>query len=194
MDTTAGDVTILLREWGAGSRDALDRLVPIVYDHLRSAAHARLRNEQARSLITTELVHEAWLRLADLHTARFRDRAHFLAMAARVMRRLLVEHARARRALKRGAGAILVTLDDALLEVPLVSDDEAELVSALDAAFAQLEQLDERQARILEQRYFGGLSLEETAEAAGISLATVKRELRFGRAWLATVLNAQSAA
>jgi len=191
MDATAGDVTILLREWGAGSRDALDRLVPIVYDELRCLARARLRNEQARPLKTTELVHEAWLRLADLRSARFHDRAHFLAMAARMMRRLLVEHARARHALKRGGGAIAVTLDDVLAEEPIMDDAEAERIAALDAALVRLEEVDPRQARILEQRYFGGLSLEETAEAVGVSLATVKRELRFGRAWLATALGAE---
>lgn len=191
MDATAGDVTILLREWGAGSRDALDRLVPIVYDELRCLARARLRNEQARPLKTTELVHEAWLRLADLRSACFHDRAHFLAMAARMMRRLLVEHARARHALKRGGGAIAVTLDDVLAEEPIMDDAEAERIAALDAALVRLEEVDPRQARILEQRYFGGLSLEETAEAVGVSLATVKRELRFGRAWLATALGAE---
>src|SRR5690606_6397213 len=139
MDATAGDVTILLREWGAGSRDALDRLVPIVYDELRCLARARLRNEQARPLKTTELVHEAWLRLADLRSARFHDRAHFLAMAARMMRRLLVEHARARHALKRGGGAIAVTLDDVLAEEPIMDDAEAERIAALDAALVRLE-------------------------------------------------------
>jgi RNA polymerase sigma factor (TIGR02999 family) len=185
----AGDVTLLLREWGDGSRDALDRLVPLLYAHLRDLAHRRLRNEHALSLNTTALVHEAYIRLVDLHTARFRDRAHFLAMAARVMRRLLVDHARARTAVKRGGGMTAVELADDLV----VTAEQARAVTELDTALARLESLDPRQALILEQRFFGGLSLAETAEATGVSLATVKRELRFARAWLARELGDEAA-
>ena len=189
MDPGAGEVTVLLREWGDGSREALDRLVPLLYDQLHSLAHYRLRGEVTPpTLNTTALVHEAYLRLVDVHTARFRDRAHFLAMAARVMRRLLVDHARARRAARRGGGAVPVDLE--VGDELLVSASQAEWIAELDEALERLARVDERQSRILEQRYFGGLSLEETAEAVGVSLATVKRELRFARAWLAAELHA----
>jgi RNA polymerase sigma factor (TIGR02999 family) len=181
----AGEVTGLLRAWGDGDHDALDRLVPLVYAHLRDLAHRHLVGEPGFiSVNTTALVHEAYIRLVGIHSARFRDRAHFLAMASRSMRRILVDHARARTAAKRGAGAVVVDLREDLM----VSDVQTAAVTELDAALVRLEALDERQARILEQRYFGGLSLEETAEATGVSLATVKRELRFARAWLAAEL------
>ena len=186
----AGDVTLLLREWGDGDRDALDRLVPLLYGHLLDMARRRLSGEHGPvSVNTTALVHEAYIRLVDVKTARFRDRAHFLAMASRVMRRVLVDHARARSAAKRGAGAIAVELRDDLL----VGEAQARPLTELDDALKRLEEVDERQARILEQRYFGGLSLEETAEAIGVSLATVKRELRFARAWLADELGGTDA-
>ena len=190
MDPGPGEVTVLLREWGDGSRQALDRLVPLLYGQLHQLAHRRLHREATPpSLNTTALVHEAYLRLVDVRTARFRDRAHFLAMAARVMRRLLVDHARARRAAKRGAGAVAVELDSDLPESLLVTAEQADAIAELDDALQRLARVDERQSRILEQRYFGGLSLEETAEAVGLSLATVKRELRFARAWLAAELS-----
>jgi RNA polymerase sigma factor (TIGR02999 family) len=190
MQPSAGDVSVLLRAWGDGDRAALDRLVPLVYEELRDVAHRRLRGEDTmRSVDTTALVHEAYLRLVDVRTARFRDRAHFLAMASRVMRRILVDHVRARRAAKRGAGAAHVELTDDLQ----LSDEQAAAIHELDMALQRLEAIDERQGRILEQRYFGGLSLEETAEAVGVSLATVKRELRFARAWLANELGAEAA-
>lgn len=182
---SAGEVTGLLRAWSDGDRDALDRLVPIVYAHLRELAHRRLLGEPGFvSVNTTALVHEAYIRLVGIRSARFRDRAHFLAMASRAMRRILVDHARARGAAKRGGGTVAVDLRDDLL----ADEGPATAVTELDAALERLETLDERQARILEQRYFGGLSLEETAEATGVSLATVKRELRFARAWLAAEL------
>jgi RNA polymerase sigma factor (TIGR02999 family) len=184
---SSGEVTGLLRAWGDGDRGAFERLVPLVYAHLRDLAHLRLLGEPAgASVNTTALVHEAYMRLVGIHSTRFRDRAHFLAMASRAMRRILVDHARARMAAKRGDGAIAVDLRDDLL----VDDGRTAAVTELDAALVRLETLDERQARILEQRYFGGLSLEETAEATGVSLATVKRELRFARAWLAAELGA----
>jgi len=184
------DVTELLQRWGEGDRDALDQLVPRVYEHLRRVAHHRLRHEDTSpSLNTTALVHEAYFKLVDLRRARFRDRAHFLAMASRVMRRLLIDHARARRAARRGGGAGAVELTEALS----VSDSQADALAELDDALNRLEQVDARQSAILEQRFFGGLSLEETAEAVGVSLATVKRDLRFARAWLAAELGAEIA-
>ena len=181
------DVTRLLRRWSEGDREALDELVPLVYAELRKLAHHRLRAESAhRSVNTTGLVHDAYLKLIGVQSPQFRGRAHFLAMASRVMRRLLVDQARARRAAKRGGAAVPVELDEALY----VSDSQAEAFTALDEALTRLEALDPRQGQIVEQRYFGGLSLEETAEAIGVSLATVKRELRFAHAWLAEELGA----
>jgi RNA polymerase sigma factor (TIGR02999 family) len=180
------DVTRLLREWSQGDQEALNQLVPLMYAELRQLAHHRLRGEPAnRALNTTGLVHDAYLKLVDVRHAHFHDRSHFLAMASRVMRRLLVDQARARRAAKRGGGVDAVGLDEALV----VSDPQAEALTELDEALQRLEALDPRQGRIVEQRYFGGLSLEETAEAVGVSLATVKRELRFAHAWLATELS-----
>jgi len=183
-------VTQLLRQWSDGDQEALNRLVPLVYAELRRLAHQRLRRESAnRSLNTTGLVHDAYLKLMDVRQARFRDRSHFLAMASRVMRRLLIDQARARRAAKRGCGTEAVELDEALY----LSEPQADALTELDAALQRLEALDPRQSQIVEQRYFGGLSLEETAEALGVSLATVKRELRFAHAWLATEMGVTDA-
>jgi len=183
--SSAQDVTRLLREWSQGDQEALNQLVPLMYAELRQLAHRRLRREHANhSLNTTGLVHDAYLKLVDVRHANFRDRSHFLAMASRVMRRLLVDQARARRAAKRGGGADVAELDEALW----VSEPQADTLTELDQALQRLEALDSRQGQIVEQRYFGGLSLEETAEALGVSLATVKRELRFAHAWLATEL------
>lgn len=179
------DVTELLRQWGDGRQDALKDLIPLMYDELRQVAHQRLRREHAdRSLNTTGLVHEAYLKLANLRRARFQDRGHFLAMASRLMRRLLVDQARARRAGKRGGGAEPVELDEAIW----VSDPQADALIDLDQALRRLEDLDRRQGEIVEQRYFGGLALDEVADVQGISLATVKRELRFAHAWLGAEL------
>jgi RNA polymerase sigma factor (TIGR02999 family) len=190
MMAASPDVTRLLRQWSDGDRDALDQLVPLLYDQLRRLAHNRLADEQANPVLdTTALVHDAYLRLVDLREARFRDRAHFLAMASRVMRRLLVDHARERRAAKRGGGAPMVELHEA----HGVAEPGTRAITELDEALQRLELVDPRQSLILEQRYFGGLSLEETAEVVGVSLATVKRELRFARAWLAIELNGEAA-
>jgi RNA polymerase sigma factor (TIGR02999 family) len=181
------DVTRLLREWSDGDADALNRLVPLMYEELRHLAHHRLRSEHG-TLNTTALVHDAYLKLIDVRQTRFRDRGHFLSMASRVMRRLLVDQARARCAGKRGGGEPPVQFDDALW----VSEPQAEALQDLDEALKRLEAIDPRQGEIVEQRYFGGLTLEETAEALGLSLATVKRELRFAHAWLAADLRSTS--
>jgi RNA polymerase sigma factor (TIGR02999 family) len=178
------DITDLLRRWGEGDAAALDQLFPLMYDRMRQLAHQRLRTEPDGSLNTTALVHEAYLKLVDSPHVSLRDRGHFLGLASRVMRHLLVDHARARRAAKRGLGATAVPLEDAAW----LPDDKAETLGELDEALQRLEAIDERRTRILEQRYFGGLTLEETAEALGVSLATVKRELRSARAWLALEL------
>jgi RNA polymerase sigma factor (TIGR02999 family) len=193
---STGDVTVLLRQWGDGDRGALDRLVPLVYDQLRELAHRRLLGEHGPvTLNTTALVHEAYLRLVDIRTARFHDRAHFLAMAARAMRRLLVDHARARRTARRGSGTTPLSLSevDAGAAALQLDDARADTITEVDSALERLALVDERQSRILEQRYFGGLSLEETAVAVDVSLATVKRELRFARAWLAAEIGADNA-
>jgi RNA polymerase sigma factor (TIGR02999 family) len=185
LPSSPPDVTRLLREWSQGDQEALKQLVTVMYAELRQLAHRRLRNEPPnRSINTTALVHDAYLRLIDVRHASFHDRAHFLAMASRVMRRLLIDQARARRAGKRGGGAGAAELDEALW----VSEPQAEALTELDEALRRLEALDPRQGQIVEQRYFGGLTLEETAEALNVSLATVKRELRFAHAWLATEL------
>ncbi len=178
------DITDLLRRWGEGDATALDQLFPVVYDRMRQLAHQRLRSEPDASLNTTALVHEAYLRLVDSPRVDLRDRGHFLGLASRVMRHLLVDHARARKAGKRGLGATPVPLEDATW----LPDEKVDAIAELDEALQRLDAIDERRARILEQRYFGGLTLEETAEALGISLATVKRELRSARAWLALEL------
>jgi RNA polymerase sigma factor (TIGR02999 family) len=182
-------ITHLLRRWGEGDSQALDQLIPLVYDRMRHLAHQRLRSEPGGSLNTTALVHEAYLKLVDTPQVDVRDRGHFLALASRVMRHLLVDHARARKAVKRGAGITPTGLEEAIW----VADEDIDAVTELDDALKKLEAMDTRQSKILEQRYFGGLTLEETAEALDISLATVKRELRSARAWLATELQSELA-
>lgn len=178
------DITDLLRRWADGDAEALNQLFPLMYDRMRQLAHQRLRAEPDASLNTTALVHEAYLKLVDSPRVRLRDRGHFLGLASRVMRHLLVDHARARTAAKRGLGATPVPLENAAW----LADDKAEAITELDEALQRLEAIEPRRARILEQRYFGGLTLEETAEVLGVSLATVKRELRSARAWLALEL------
>ena len=159
--------------------------MPLVYERLRQLAHQRLRGESAdNSLNTTGLVHEAYLRLVDTPQVDFPDRAHFLALASEVMRRLLVDRARARLAAKRGGGIAPLELDEALW----VSDENMERFTELDDALTRLTAFSPRQGELLQHRYFAGLSLEESATALGVSLATVKRELRSARAWLALEL------
>ena len=186
MQIASSQITVLLRRWGAGDSAAFEQLVPIVYDRLRDLARARVRRDPGATLDTTGLVHEAYLKLAHAPQAGLRDRGHFLALASRVMRNLLADHARARRAAKRGGGAESLSLTAEALWLP---DADLDAVEALDEALVRLEAIDVRQSAIIEQRYFGGLSLEETAEALGISLATVKRDLRSARAWLAAELS-----
>lgn len=180
------DATELLRRWSAGERHVLDDLIPVVYASLRQLAHQRLRGAPGeRSLNTTGLVHEAYLRFADRSGVTFNSPGHFLAVASHVMRGVLVDNARSRGAAKRGGGVALAPLH----EESWVADVDLDKVGELDEALTRLEQLDERQARMIEQRYFGGLSLEEIADANDVSLATVKRDLRSARAWLALALS-----
>jgi len=171
----------LLRDLSQGRREALDRLVPVVYDELRRIAHGQLRREDAgHTLNTTALVHEAYLKLVDLRAVQWQDRMHFFAVAARVMRQVLIDYARGRKRGKRGGDAVRIPLAhdlDAAVEQP-------ELLLELDEALTRLEALNERQCRVVECRTFAGLSVEETAQALGVSPATVKRDWTFSRAWL----------
>jgi RNA polymerase sigma factor (TIGR02999 family) len=164
-----------------GDHEALDRLLPHVYDQLRRIARRRLaREREGHTLAATDLVHEAFLKLVPFDSVDWRSRAHFFAVASRAMRRVLIDHAERRGTAKRGGGAIAVTLDerDASSEQPL--DD----LIAIGQALQRLEAIDARQARVVECRFFGGLSLEETAEALQTSTATVSRDWTFARAWL----------
>ena len=175
------EITALLQAHAAGDAGALERLLPRVYDELRGIARNRLRRERPdHTLATTELVHEAFLKLMPFDRVDWRGRAHFFAVASRAMRNVLVEYAERRNALKRGGGAVAFTLDehDGATEQPV---DE---LIALSDALRRLEQMDARQARVVECRYFGGLSLDETAAALNISPATVSRDWTFARAWL----------
>lgn len=175
------DVTILLRAWRAGDDAALGALIPMVECDLHRIARRCLRGERAtRSVSATDLVHEAFLRLVGLEAIDWRDRAHFLAMSARVMRRVLVDLARARQAEKRGGEIVRVTLDEAL--VPGGARD-ADLVR-LDEALQSLAAIDARKGRVVELRFFGGLTAEETAAVLDVSAKTVLRDWEFARAWL----------
>jgi len=178
---TPGAVTQLLAKVGAGNQAAFDEVFPLVYAELRRIAAREMRREKpGRTLQTTALVHEAYLRLLKDASLSFENRAHFLGIAAHAMREILIEHARARSARKRGGGAVRITLDDLVAPVPSPSID----VLALDEALQRLARLDERHARVVELRYFGGLSVEETAVALELSPATVKRAWTVARAWL----------
>lgn len=184
---SSSDITALLRKVEGGDRGALDELVPLLYDHLRRIAHHRLIGERSdHTLNTTALVHEAYLELVDTDRARWKDRAHFLATASRVMRHLLVDYARKRNAYKRGGGRVRVDLDDGIQHL---SGEHAEAIEDLHEALTRLEAISPTQSRLLEQRYFGGLTLEECAEALGVSRSTVARELKLARAWLVCELN-----
>lgn len=178
------DLTTLLRELAEGNEEALDRLLPAVYQDLRRIARKRLAREgPGHSLSTTEVVHEAYLRLADLDRLEWKNRAQFFAVAARLMRRILVDHAVKRNALKRGGGARHIALAEVEGVLPGGTSVDAELLD-LDEALTRLAQLHERQARVVEYRFFAGMSVDETADALEISPATVKRDWTAARAWL----------
>lgn len=180
------DITRLLLDHAAGRPDAGEQLFPAIYDELRRIAHARLRDERAgHTLSTAALVHEAYLRMVDLSRVEWRDRAHFFAAAAGVMRRVLVDWARARTAQKRGGQDVALSLEalpeqGGAVPAPAPTDD----LLALDEALLRLDRLAPRQARVVECRYFGGLTVEETAEALGASPTTVKSDWRLARTWL----------
>jgi RNA polymerase sigma factor (TIGR02999 family) len=177
-----GDITGLLSRWADGDGEAFGALMPVVYDELRKlAAHYLSKERPDHTLQPTALVHEAYLRLAGIRDMELRNRAHFYGAAAQVMRRVLVDHARQRRALKRGGPASpVVPFDEAIDTVIEAGVD----FLALDEALAALEQISPARARVVELRYFGGLSVEETAEYLGVAPATVKRHWAFARAWL----------
>ena len=185
----AGALTQLLARWEEGDRDALVELMPAVYDELRGVARRRLAGERAgHTLAPTALVHEVYLRLGNYQDISWQNRAHFFAMASRIMQRVLVDHARKRKAAKRGGDASAVTLvesrhaDGGVEEVDLL---------ALDDALSQLAALDERQGQIVQMRYFGGLKIEEIAAVLGISSVTVKRDWAVARVWLRRALSGE---
>ena len=179
------EVTKLLVEWSNGDQSALDRLMPLVYDELRRLAASYLRRERpGQTLQATALVHEAYVRLIGEKSHTWQNRNHFLAIAALSMRQILVQRARARKATKRGGDPIRIELDDRLLPPSAAGEqDEVDLV-ALDGALEKLAELDPRQAKVVELRYFGGLSVGEAAAALDVSPATVKRDWTLARAWL----------
>jgi RNA polymerase sigma factor (TIGR02999 family) len=183
------DVTGLLAEWTRGNRDALNRLVPLIYGELREIAARQLRRERdGHTLQPTALVHEAYVRLIDQRRVDWHGRAHFFGVAARVMRRVLVDHARRHAAHKRGGGITAVAIEE-VLETVAAPDIP---VLALDQALARLEQLDSALSQIVEMRAFGGLTIEETAHVLNVSPSTVKREWRAAKAWLTRQLDAES--
>jgi RNA polymerase sigma factor (TIGR02999 family) len=174
------DVSILLRAWSDGDQSALERLIPAVYEELRRLAHHYMKGERpGHSLQTTALVNEAYMRLVDFTRMQWQDRAHFFAVSARLMRRILVDHAR-RQNMKRGADVPHVSLED----VAVVGGDRTGDLVALDDALNALARLDARKAQIIEMRFFSGLSVEETAEVLKVSSATVRRDWSIAKLWL----------
>jgi len=181
MTAPPEDITQLLVDWGKGNKLALDGLMPLVYDELHRIASRYLRRErQGHTLQTTALINEAYLRIVDQNRVNWQSRAHFFGVAAQMMRRILVDHARSHLYAKRGGGAQKLTLDEA---IATPQERDLDLV-ALDDALTALTQIDPQQSRIIELRFFGGLTIEETAEVIGISPATVKRDWNMAKAWL----------
>lgn len=181
MASDPDNVTRLLLEWSDGNRQALEEMLPLIYDELRRLAHSFLYRERpGHTLQTTALVHEAYLKLIDQRDARWQNRAHFFAIAAQAMRRILIDSARRHVAEKRGGGEETLSLD----EVVVFSLEPNTNLIALDLALTRLAEIDSQQSRIIELRYFGGLTIEETAEVMRLSPATIKREWTMARAWL----------
>ncbi len=179
--TSSPQVTDLLVAWGRGDESALERLMPLVQRELRRLARREMgRERRGHTLQTTALVNEAYIRLIDVSRVAWRDRAHFFAMSARLMRRILVDHARSRKSQKRGGGARTVSFDEALV----VSGDKGADLVALDDALHALAAVDARKSQVVELRFFGGLSAAETAEALDVSADTVLRDWRLAKAWL----------
>ena len=175
------EITHMLRDWGSGDTDALERLTPLVYQELHRLARGYMLNERpGHTLQTTALINEAFIRLIDWKNVEWQNRAHFFGMASRVMRQILVDYARKKNYAKRGGGAVQVSLADSLM--PIIGKNE-ELI-ALDEALNDLEELDPRKCRVVELKFFGGMSIEETAEVLKTSPRTVKRDWSLARAWL----------
>jgi RNA polymerase sigma factor (TIGR02999 family) len=175
------EVTRLLFEWNNGNQAAIDALIPIVYSELHRLAAGYLRDERAAvTLQPTVLVHDAYIRLVSQDMPDWESRSHFFGVAARLMRQILVDHARKHKSEKRGGGAAKVAIEDALSFAP----QRSAATIALDDALTELAKIDERQARVIELRFFGGLSVEETARALGVSVATIGRDQRMAEAWL----------
>ena len=180
-------VTVLLRKWSEGDESALEQLTPLVYDELHRLAHQHMRREKVGHILqTSALVNEAYLRLVDQPRIQWESRAHFFGIAARLMRRILVDDARMRNSAKRGGSLIQVPLDD----VKNLAQEQAANVIAVDDALKKLEGLDARQSQIVELRFFGGLSIEETGKVLNVSPGTVMRDWTFARAWLKTEMKA----
>ena len=183
------EVTQLLLDWNEGNSDALEKLMPLVYKELRRLAHQYLNKERAgHTLLTTDLVHEAYLRLVDQRRVHWQNRAHFFGIAAKLMRRILVDHARGKKRVKRGAGARRVSLDEAAT----VSRESKVDILALNQALTRLAEIDQRKARVVELRFFGGLEVEEAAEFLGLSPITVLRDWKMAKAWLHRALSDES--
>ncbi len=175
------EITRLLVDWRSGDQAALDRLLPLVYDELRRVARSHMRREQPDHVLqTTALVHEAYLRLVDQKNVKWQTRAHFFAVAAQVMRHILIDFARGRQRAKRGSGMAELPLHD----VAVVSDARADELMAVHSALENLTMVDPRKGKVFELRYFGGLSVDEVAEALNVSAATVARDWRMAKAWL----------
>lgn len=182
MRPSSQDVTHLLLAWRQGEQAALERIVPVVYGELRRLAHRYMRGERkGHTLQTTALINEAYLRLLDCRKVNWQDRVHFFAVSAQMMRRILVDYARSKNYLKRGGGAQKVSIDENRM---ILNEGESDLVE-LDDALKALAAVYPRKSQIVELRFFGGLSVEETAEVVGISPVTVMRDIKFAKAWLA---------
>ncbi len=183
--TSRNEITAMLRAWSDGDQPATDELIRVVYEQLQRQARRQLRRERRdHTFDTAALINEAYLKLVDQRSVKWQDRGHFFALAAELMRRILVDHARAKHRQKRGGNDEAITLEDAIGSAHLVSPPLDVDMIALDDALHRLASLDEQQVRVVELRYFAGLGLEETAEALNISVATVKREWAAAKAWL----------
>lgn len=187
QEVSSDEVTLLLRAWGNGDAQALERLAPLVYQELHRIARGYMRNERTgHTLQTTALINEAYIRLVDARRVKWQDRAHFFGVCARAMRRILVDHARSRGYQKRGGGQIGIQLDS----VTSIGWSPDSNILELDEVLNRLSALDPRKGKVVEMRFFGGLSVEETAEALGISPETVMRDWKLARAWLYRELTA----
>ncbi|HEY6232288.1 MAG TPA: sigma-70 family RNA polymerase sigma factor [Pyrinomonadaceae bacterium] len=192
-DLATNDLTGLLIDWARGDKRALDQLTPLVYDEIRRIAHRYVQRERhGQTLETTALVNEAYLRLAGAQRVEWQNRAHFFAVTAQVMRHILIDHARRRQYVKHGGEVQRVSFDAATRDPATMSQPRAAELLALDEALHELAKIDPRKSRVVELRYFGGLSIEETAEVLEISAMTVRRDWRAAKAWLYKAVNRES--